>query len=273
MKIACTGIEPGRIAKVLMSRGVEFVSADVTDSTEFRKAVKACNPDLIIHTAAMTDIDACETAPLVAKKVNVDGINNLIEWYTGKIIFLSSDHVFPGTKWFNGYSEKHKPNPVNVYGMTKIAGEFIAVNGLSDTRIIRTSKVFSAADLASTLSVLSDGEKVVFTDLIRRSFLFVNHFVDGLMYAVSIFDRLPEIVNLSGTDIYSYAEFWWLVCNAFGIDSSLIESRKTELPDLSPRPFRGGLNTHLAKQLGFPLYSAVDGIEEMRRQYDWYYKP
>jgi dTDP-4-dehydrorhamnose reductase len=269
MKIACTGLEPGRVAKELINRGVEFISADVTDVDAFYGAIKLSNPDIIIHTAAMTGVEQCEDAPLQAKRINVDGVNNLIDWYKGKVIFISSDHIFSGTKWFgSGYSERHNPSPVNVYGMTKIAGEFIAVNGVSDARIIRTSKLFDYADLKDTIYNLQNGEEQEFTDLLRRSFLYVNHFVDGLLYAVKMFNYLPEIVNLSGIGIYSYAGFWVMICKEFGLDDSLIKFRRTELVNASPRPLRGGLNVSLARDLGFPLYSAIDGIREVKKMYE-----
>ena len=267
MKIACTGLKPGRIATALIDRGVRFIEADVTDATAFRKAIKSVDPDVIIHTAAMTDVEECEAYPIQAKRVNVDGVENIVSWWDGKLIYLSTDHVFNGQKWFpGGYSERHKPNPVNIYGLTKLAGEMIAVNGHPKAKIIRTSKVFSYRDLRPMLQVLS-GELYVpfaFTGLILRSFLYVDHFVNGLLNAVRMFDQLPPILNISGTSIISHAQFWFLVCNIFGFDEQNVTTRKQKLKDAAPRPFRCGLDVREASNLGIPLYSAADGLKEVK---------
>jgi dTDP-4-dehydrorhamnose reductase len=268
MKIACTGLRPGRVATELERQGAQFISADITDIDKLRYEVLRVNPDLIIHTAAMTDVDRCEVDPKQALKVNAEGVSNLVDFWEGKLLYISSDHIFRGSKWFDrGYLERHNPSPVNVYGITKLAGEKMALSGRSNSRIIRTSKLFSYDDLTDTIYDLQDGKSLEVTGLLTRSFLYVEHFVNGILDAAVKFNHLPEILNISGTSILSYSEFWKRICRVFEIDESLIQVRRKKLKDATPRPFRAGLNTSEAKKLGIPLYSALDGIKEIKELY------
>ena len=83
------------------------------------------------------------------------------------------------------------------------------------------------------------------------------------MDVVNKADEMPDIINVSGSNIWSYYRFWYLVATTFGLDTDLIESRDVEIKDY-PRPFKCGLNTNIAQKLGVPIYSAIDGIKEIR---------
>jgi dTDP-4-dehydrorhamnose reductase len=268
MKLACTGLVPGRISTVLMNYGAEFISCDVRHEEEFREAVQESDPDVLIHTAALTSVDFCETYPKDAYDVNIMGMWALVDFWKKPVIFLSTDHVFDGKKWFgSGYKETHSPSPLNVYGMSKLAAEAL-IESRNNFRIIRTSKVFDLRDLEMGLKTLLESDEFLErTALIKRSFVYVNHFVNGLVDAASKFAYLPEILNISGTEIYSHATFWKMICRVFDVDEQRIDVRNKELKNLAPRPLRCGLNISRARGLEIPLYSGLDGIKEIKELY------
>ena len=261
MKIGIIG-HTGMVGTELIKRGYEPIACDVTDPAGLKMSLRGTDCDAIIYAAGITDVDFCEGDYKTAMKVNAWGINNLIDFYKGKVIYISTDHVFSGKKIFaGGYSEAHSPNPENQYGRTKLGGEWVADKGLSDTRIIRTSKLFDSNYIHKHLQSMMHGIPVSVTNVLKRSFLHVQHFADGLQFVLDNWKETPTILNISGTDILTHYMFYCAVARKFEIDSNLVKANNHYSKELTPRPIRAGLNVSLAKKLGVPLYSAYEGIE------------
>lgn len=261
-KIYITGYE-GNVGSELVKRGFMPFEANITS----RKAVniiKSKKPEVIIHCAALTNVDYCEEHPDEAFEINVRGTLNLIDQFDGCFIYLSTDHVFSGNE-FNLYREFHPTIPVNKYGMSKFIGEQCLNWTSSGVKgvIVRTSKLFTDEDISTIVDKLTLGETFEVTQLIKRTFLYIPHFVDGLIDLLGKVDRLGEdnIVHISGLERSSYYEFYKKIAQCYGLQHSCMVSRGYELKDVTPRPLRGGLNCTYAKQLGIPLYSDWDGLE------------
>lgn len=264
MKIAITGYE-GKVGRELsLQRDVYPMILDITDPEQVAWEVTRINPDMIIHCAAMTNVDDCEVDSKSAFEVNVRGTANLLDHFSKSFIYLSTDHVFDGKKYFrSGYSEKHSPNPINIYGLTKYMGEAVVrTTSVGKSCVVRTSKLFSLEDMGTDLERLSRGEEIEFTNIIHRSFLHVSHFVEGLLALVNDFDRMPGTMHIAGTEKWTYYRFWNLAARMFGYDTSKVLPRNHEI-EATPRPFRGGLDLGRARKFGIPLFGASDGIEKM----------
>jgi dTDP-4-dehydrorhamnose reductase len=178
------------------------------------------------------------------------------------VIYISTDHVFSGDKFLGGgYTEKHKPSPVNNYGHTKLGGEVVSTAGLSDVKIIRTSKLFDRNYVAEFLYNAEHKKVSEFTTVLRRSFLHVQHFVDGLQFVLDNWEEIPTILNISGTDIMTHYMFFCAVARKFDIDLELITPKDRYTKEKAPRPKRCGLNVRMSRTLGVPLYSTHEGIE------------
>lgn len=152
MKFLVTGItgQLGHdIVKELSSRGYTNILAptskemDITNIDQVRKTILQYQPDIIIHCASYTAVDNAEKDFINCYKVNVDGTKNIIDnarLIGSKVIYISTDYVFDGTK--NGiYEVEDQVNPLNIYGKTKELGEKIT-RTYSNHIIIRTSWVF-----------------------------------------------------------------------------------------------------------------------------------
>ena len=260
MKVLTTGHD-GNIGKELMSRGIKPLIMDITNAKDTKKAIEKSNPDILIHCAALTDVDECERNPRKAFEINVLGVKNILDWFNGTFIYISTDHVFEGKKnWFWQYSERHTPNPINEYGRTKLAGEGMTQTAVGKYHIIRTSRLFNYKMMKDDLDIAYSGTPNEFTNLIKRSFLHVNHFVDNLLWFVDNIDRMPHILHIAGNDTMSYYYFWVQAAKCLDFDEKVIVKRDYELKDKTPRPFKGGLDTKLSQRLGMPQYSAVDGL-------------
>lgn len=260
MNIHCTGHE-GTIGKELVRRGAIPLYMDITNAEQVKSVIGDNNPEIIIHCAALTDVGYCEEHPKEAFKVNVEGVRNILDWYNGTFIYISTDHIFPGEKnFFYQPNERHRPNPINIYGLTKYAGEAMCRSAIGKFYIIRTSRLFNF-DMMSTdiTQLLWEKKEKEFTNIIKRSFLHVNQFVHSLLWFVDSIDTMPTLLHVAGTDTMSYYKFWVQAAMVLGLDEKLIIARNHEIEDY-PRPFMGGLDVSKAKKIGMPMFSAIDGL-------------
>ena len=99
--------------------------ADVTDARAINEAIDRAEPEVVIHCAAFTAVDECESQPERAFRVNWDGTRNVALACRRRgcgVVYLSTDYVFDGEK-SSPYLETDQPNPINVYGQSKLEGE------------------------------------------------------------------------------------------------------------------------------------------------------
>ncbi len=150
MKIALTGAD-GMLGHALRkvfsdSELIPFSrkSLDITDLDQALKVVRNSQPDILIHTAAFTDVDACETDPEKAYLVNSIGSRNMAiacEEIHCPIVHISSDYVFDGGKT-SSYDEWDKTNPISQYGLSKLMAEQFIASLTNRFYIVRTAWLY-----------------------------------------------------------------------------------------------------------------------------------
>jgi len=119
-------------------------SLDIRDAEAVRAAVRGFAPDAVLHCAAYTDVDGAEADPGRAAAVNVEGTRNVVEAVRGThtaVVAFSTDYVFDGRKG-SPYVESDRPNPLSVYGRTKLEMEEEVLRWVHGT-VFRTSWLFS----------------------------------------------------------------------------------------------------------------------------------
>jgi nucleoside-diphosphate-sugar epimerase len=127
-------------------------------------------------------------------------------------------------------------------------------------------------DQFPTIDALNKGEEIELTDLIRRSFMYVPHFVDALLWLANNINDFPltketEIVNISGDMVFSYYRFWSIMQNSLGLGGKLIPRRtKLKPEEASPRPFRAGLDVKYAKNMGVPIGTMQQAISDLKEK-------
>jgi dTDP-4-dehydrorhamnose reductase len=135
LALALDGHEP-----VLLGRS----ALDVTDPAAVRSVLRATSPEVVIHAAAWTDVDACERDPGRASRVHEDGARNVAAAADAFLIIVSTDYVFDGTLG-RAYTESDDPHPIQVYGETKWAGERAAHEQTGRLAVVRTAWLYGAA--------------------------------------------------------------------------------------------------------------------------------
>src|SRR5438093_5506807 len=113
---------------------------DITDTRALAAAVARVRPDVVLNAAAYTGVDAAESEPEAAFRVNTEAVGELgrIAARAGaRVVHFSSDHVFDGTA-SAPYREESLTSPLNVYGTSKLAGEKALCGRDAAVRIIRT---------------------------------------------------------------------------------------------------------------------------------------
>lgn len=152
MKILVTGAS-GQLGTDVVSelkkRGYTVIAADIaemdiTDEKSVTDFIESARPDVVVHCAAYTAVDAAESDEAKCEAINVNGTENIAKASVGvgaKLIYISTDYVYDG-KGDKPHTEDEQTNPLSVYGRTKLGGE-LAVKKYTDKYfIVRTSWVF-----------------------------------------------------------------------------------------------------------------------------------
>lgn len=176
MHIAITGSKGqlGRALQEVLSREtlllLDLPENDITDGAEIFNTIVDFYPDVVIHAAAYTNVDGCELEPDRAYAVNALGTQNVALACAecgADMLYVSTNEVFDGTKK-EPYLEFDQPNPIGVYGRSKLAGELYVRDLLSRFYIVRTAwlyarggnnfvtKIVRAADERGELSVVTN---------------------------------------------------------------------------------------------------------------------
>lgn len=255
-----------------LATGVNITNSEVVD-----KCIGESYAQTILHLAAKTDVDACEDDKIFSEEgqawmVNVVGTDNIIQAAkkTGKrIIYISTDFVFDGTKEF--YTEEDIPNPVNWYGVTKFEGEKrILDSGVSSTIVriaypYRSNFMEKKDFLRRILEKLEKKEKIQ----VVTEHVFTPTFIDDISYALEIFlsRELVGIYHVVGSDSLTTPDAVKIVAETFTL-KAITEpvSRESYFKDRAFRPFKLALKNDKIGKLGIKMKNFRSGIIEVKKQ-------
>jgi dTDP-4-dehydrorhamnose reductase len=234
----------------------DHASLDVGNRTAVLAVIEALRPDVVIHTAAWTAVDACEADPDRAYATNALGTRHVAEAarrYGAHLVYLSTDYVFDGTA-AQPYREWDQPHPLSVYGGSKWGGEKELDAGAT---IIRTSWVSGAhgRNMVGTILRLASGfGPLRFVDDQRGSPTFTADLAGAV--AVLATERRPGVFHVTNQGVASWYEFAAAVLAAAGHDPSRVEPIATsqlDPPRPAPRPANSVLDNAALRLAGLPL--------------------
>ena len=251
----------------------EFRILDVVDQKETEKVILEVKPDVVIHTAAMTQVDQCETEREACWKANVTGVENLVnacEKANSFLVHVSTDFIFDGTH--GPLDESAIPKPVNYYGESKLAGEKAVMNSKLDWAILRTVLVYGVTEDMSRSNIvlwvkksLEERKTIKVVNDQWRTPTLAEDLAMGCYLAAT--KKAKGIFHISGEKMMTPYDIALETADFFGLDKSLIkqtDSSKFKQP--AARPLKTGFIIEKAKrELGYRPHTFREGLEVIKK--------
>jgi len=175
----------------------ELPEVDITDLDLVQRTFDSTKPEVVIHTAAFTSVDNCEHWPDLAFHVNAEGTRNVAvacRQASLPMLYVSTDYVFDGQKP-TPYGEDDRPNPLNVYGQSKLQGERYVTELLEAAWIVRTSWLFGPLGKNFVRTILQRAHR-------GESLRVVDDQVGAPTYTMDLAEKLEQIVVRGSPGIY-----------------------------------------------------------------------
>ncbi len=255
--------------RLLRQEGYVFESMDITDKEQVQKVVQRHAPDAIINTAAMTQVDQCEEDREACWKMNVEGVEHLVEVCREAgihLVHLSTDFIFDGS---NGpYREEDEPAPLSHYGRSKLrAEEVIREGGLTSWAIVRTVLIYGVLPDMSRSNIvlwakgaLEKGDPMKVVDDQYRSPTLAEDLAWACLKVAR--EKHSGIYHIAGPETMSIMDLVREVAAFFQLDPSPIEVVSTaELAQKAVRPPGTGFVLDKAREeLGYDPHAFREGL-------------
>ena len=234
---------------------MEHAVLDITSESMIASAFERERPDVLINCAAWTDVDGCQRDPERAQLANALGPGLLAaacRQHNALLITISTDYVFDGKK-IGFYTQRDQPNPLGVYGVTKLDGERRAQNAWARTIVVRSGYIFGKGGtnfLATFLPRLRRGEQLRVIDDMFGTPTYAEDLAKRL-YEVALLD-LPGIYHVvNAGEGASFAEFARAAVEEARLDPMLLTPVScTSLGLPAPRPRNSRLRCLLSEAIG-----------------------
>lgn len=254
--------------------GYVYQTLDITDAQQVNEVFAAYKPQIVIHTAAMTNVDTCESDQAGCELLNIKAVEYLVnacEKHASFLCHLSTDFIFDGEA--GPYDEAAKPNPISIYGESKLKAEEIIQASSIRWAIARTVLVFGIVpDMSRTNIILwvkkslEEGKEInVVTDQFRTPTLAEDLAIGCWLIAQK---EAEGIFNISGEELLTPYEMAIKTAEFFHLPKELIKpADSSTFSQPAKRPPRTGFILDKAKRvLGYQPRSFSEGIALVAKQ-------
>lgn len=267
------------VNRMLDQEGYQYFSLDVTDEAEVKNILEKYQPDTVIHTAAMTNVDVCESEKENCWKLNVNAVQNIVasleilssDNYRPHLIHLSTDFIFDGLQ--GPYKEEDSPAPVSYYGLSKLEAEKIVLSSSIKSAILRTVLVYGVVDSMSRSNIvlwakgaLEKGQPINVVDDQFRTPTLAEDLAQACILAAE--KKATGVFHISGADFMSIIELVERVADFYGLDKKLIRPVKSDTlnqPAKRP-PVTGFVLDKARKELNYQPHSFIEGLKIVNSQ-------
>lgn len=272
--IGAKGMLGTDLVKVLDSRpnkheviGWDIEDIDIQDEQSTIEKIERISPEIVINTAAFTDVDACEILREKAFSVNAEGVKNVVLGALrcgAKVVYISTDYVFDGQKT-EPYSEADHPNPINIYGQSKLKGEKYVQELIENSLIIRTQWLFGKHGKNFVTSILNQSRQKKILSIVNDQIGSPTYTLD-LSHAIASLIEHPikGIYHVTNQDFCSWYTFGKTIIEILGIkDVEIKPISSKELGRLAPRPSYSVLsNQKLKIETGITLRTWSEALKD-----------
>ena len=240
-----------------------MIYLDITDKEEVSNFLKKENPDIILLTSAMTNVGACEINPKQAMEINYFGVENIVNnCKNRKLVFYSTDAIFDGTK--KEYVEEDIPNPINIYGKSKLKAENL-VKTLPSYLICRTSRFYGPGGnkfVNKMIDILEKGEELKAPINTTGSITFIEDISRATLELVK--KQKTGIYHIVSEGAYSLDEIAFKIANIFEFNASLITVVETDYFNTEVKRANVVLNTSKFKKEKIKMSTLEEGLEKLK---------
>lgn len=254
--------------------GYIYQSLDITHEGQIAEAFEKFKPDVVINTAAMTNVDACETKKEEAFTMNVTAVQYLINQckkYDTHFIHLSTDFVFDGEK--GPYVETDEPNALSYYAQTKLDAERLIQRSGISAAILRTIIIYGMVDdkqrsnvVLWTINALKAKKEITVINDQFRSPTLAEDLADACVNAALL--RRTGIYHISGREVMNILDICRITAEFFGLDQQYIKpisSASLNQPAKRP-PVTGFIISKAEKELNYHPHSFLEGLQVVKNQ-------
>ncbi len=272
IQVVATSRGPDR--SLLESPAYTYHSLDITQPAEVKRIIGLENPDVIIHTAAMTNVDECETNREKCWTLNVEAVQHLIQAATQHpcfFIHLSTDFIFSGES--GRLHEEDEADPVNFYGKSKLEAEKLILQSSLDYAIIRTILVYGVTPHMSRSNIilwvkesLEQKKPIRVVDDQYRTPTLAEDLAMGCYLVAE--KRCKGIFHISGKEMLTPYQMALQTADFFGLDASLITRTDSKaFKQAARRPPKTGFMIDKAKKvLSYQPHTFREGIQKLSEQ-------
>jgi dTDP-4-dehydrorhamnose reductase len=232
----------------------EYHQLDITNKDQVLEVISKAKPDVVINTAAMTNVDLCETEREKCWASNVTSVENLVAacaLSNTHLIHLSTDFIFDGTH--GPLDEQAIPNPISYYGESKLAAEKVVQSSTIPWTIARTVLVYGVTKDMSRSNIvlwvkksLEEGKTINVVNDQWRTPTLAEDLAIGCYLAAT--KKATGIFNISGEEIMTPYDIAIATADFFKLDKSLIkETDSSKFTQAAKRPPRTGFVIEKAK--------------------------
>ncbi|MEM0027842.1 MAG: dTDP-4-dehydrorhamnose reductase [Ignisphaera sp.] len=257
-----------------MIDNVKWLKMNLENASEIANVLNLAKPDVVVHTAAYTDVDGCEINKERAFNVNYIA-TRVLAHYVAKhnmfLIYISTDYVFDGEKGL--YKEDDIPNPINYYGLTKLLGEIAVASALDEKQylVVRVSGLYGYSPTGkknfgvNALEKLLRGEEVMaFADQ-HLSPTYVYFLSERIAKAIE--KKVYGVIHIAGQRM-SRLEFATLLAKVLGAKEKLIKPASIKQFEFAAkRPKDSSLDTSYAKSIGLEMPPQEECIKHFINTY------
>lgn len=264
MKIAVTGAK-GQLGSELVRQGYAPLLGRLAEANLYAD-IRIKSPNTIINCAAMTNVDGCESDPHRAMMTNVNGLDWLSLTGNYYLVQISTDYIFDGLS--GPYTTRDAPNPLSIYGWSKLGGELITRRHTGSWLIIRTTVLFSQSTnnfVYKIVKQLEQGKKVT---MYQPDLMGTPTYVPALAKEIIriVKEKYTGVAHIAGNRLMTRLYFAQLIAETFGFNPDDIVPTDDK-PTGAPRPPIAGLICDHSGYLPINSHYPHEGLEELAEQY------
>lgn len=250
MVLGSTGLLGTSIEKVFKNDknfiyiGCSHKTIDITNKKKLKKLIHKHKPKIIINTVALIGINYCEANPEKTMSVNAFSVFNLAQICKEKKIILvqiSTHAIFDGKNKLP-YKENEKPNPLNIYGYSKLIGEYFVKMNLNNYFILRMPTMYGPRRNKAQGFV----DKMITNMKMGKDLKIAGDRIDSPSYALTVSNKIKKIIktkkfgtyHISDKGMISYYQFIKELSKKVRFKGKVIEAKDKDFPSAAPNPLR-----------------------------------